>query len=171
LTPRQKHLLAAAFVFMATSFSISCAPSYPYLVLNEDCRCKKYVHRDSKLNIEIHVTASYRVAGAITSKIEITFLNGATDTLSLKQGFIKAGSRNVRYASNDKFQPLPFVEVPPGEQYTMTLEGRDVDESSDPWLKIAGERVTIEVRRLLVDGREVSPIIFTLMPVNPQFSM
>ncbi|HWP82996.1 MAG TPA: hypothetical protein VNN76_10120 [Bacteroidota bacterium] len=162
------QLLVCVLSVLAIS---SCVQSYPYLVLNDECRCENYHYRDPRLGIEIHLAASYRVKDVVTSTIEITFVNDSGDTLTLKQGFIKATSLNVRYANNDMFQPLPFVDVQPGKRFVMTIEGRDTDQSSDPWLKIAGERVTIELKRLRLGSRDIPPLLFRLMPVNPQFSL
>ena len=148
----------------------ACTSSYPYLVSNDDCNCERYTYRDERGKFEIEVTARYEVTDRIASTIEIIFRNGSNESLSLRQAYIKGTSKNVQYPYNDRFQPMPFVVVPPGGMYTMTLSGSDTQASENPWLKIAGERVVLEMRGLLLGGRSLLPILITLVPRNPKIS-
>lgn len=145
-----------------------CTTSYPYLILNENCRCEHYVYDDQRSKIRIELSASYQVRGVVISTLKLSFFNRSNDTLSLKQGYIKAASQNIQYPNNNRFQPLPHVELMPGERYDVEVGGSDTDQKSDPWLKIAGEKVTVELRRLMVGGKELQPIVFTLVPLNPK---
>jgi hypothetical protein len=146
----------------------ACQTSYPYLVLNDNCRCEQFTHKDAVSGIAVEIKARYRVKDAIISHIEITITNPTADTLDLRQGFIKGTSRNVKYAANDRFLPLAHVVILPSREYSFSLEGEDTDASGDPWLKIAGEQITIEIRKMFLGGKEVRPVVFTLVPHNPK---
>lgn len=146
----------------------SCTASYPYLVATDNCNCERFVYHDSGGRFEIEASAHYQVTDRITSTIELVFRNRSRDTLSLRQAFLKGTSTNVQYQFNDKFQPMPFAIVPPGGNYTVTLTGSDTQVSDDPWLKIAGEKVDIEMRGLLLGFTPVPPILLTLVPFNPK---
>ena len=158
-------------VFVSFLFGLSaCTRSYPYLVTNDDCNCHEYIYRDDLRKIKITMRASYKVAERINSTIEMTFENESTDTLDLGQAYVKGTSENVRYQYNGKSLPLPFVRIEPGDSYFMTLSGADTEIVDDPWLKIAGERITVEIIRLVLGNKMLPPIVIKLVPVNPKFS-
>jgi hypothetical protein len=98
------------------------------------------------------------------------FRNRDRQALSLQQAFIKGTSSNIRYPFNDRFQPMPFVQIPPGSNYTMTLSGSDTQVSDNPWLKIAGEKVLLEIRGILLGEKKVLPIQLSLIPYNPKIA-
>lgn len=52
----------------------------------------------------------------------------------------------------------------------MVMEGSDTEIVADPWHKIAGEQVTIELRGLMTGLRRVDPVVITLIPRNPKLS-
>jgi hypothetical protein len=146
----------------------SCTSSYPYLILTDHCNCERFTYRDERGRFEIDVTARYEVKERITSTIELVFRNKSRDTLSLRQASIKGTSANIQYPTNGRFQPMPFVQIAPGSNYEMTFSGSDSRVSDDPWLKIAGEKVELEIRRLLLGGKTVAPVRLTLVPHNPK---
>jgi hypothetical protein len=155
-------------IVIAAVLLSSCTTSYPYLITTDNCNCESFVYHDGDGRFEIEASARYEVTDRITSTIELVFRNRSRDTLSLRQAFLKGSSANVRYQFNGKYQPMPFVIVPPGGKYTLTLAGSDTQLIDDPWLKIAGERIDIEMRGLLLGFKPVPPIQLTLVPYNPK---
>jgi hypothetical protein len=158
---------AFPYILAAVLFS-SCTTSYPYLITTDNCNCERFVYHDDNGRFEIEASARYEVTDRITSTIDMEFRNRSRDTLSLRQAFLKGTSSNVQYQFNDKFQPMPFVIIPPGGRYTLTLVGSDTQIVDDPWLKIAGEKIDIEMRGLLLGLKQVPPIQLTLIPYNPK---
>jgi hypothetical protein len=148
----------------------SCTSSYPYLITTNNCNCEQFTYREEQGRFEIDVSARYEVNERITSTIELVFRNNSRVTLSLQQAFIKGTSANVQYSFNERFQPMPFVQIAPGGRYTMTLAGSDARRTEDPWLKIAGEKVVLEIRGLTLGGRKVPPVMLTLVPFNPKIA-
>jgi len=158
------------FLLVVPLVLISCTSSYPYLVLTDNCNCERYVHRDPEHKLEVEVSGTYHVKDRVFSSITISFRNQSRDTLSLRQAYLKGTSENVRYQFNGRFQPMPYVLVPPGTDYTLKLEGADTGDMDEPWHKIAGERVTLEMRGLLLGQEVLAPILVTLVPTNPRLS-
>jgi hypothetical protein len=146
----------------------SCTSTYPYRITTDGCDCERYVYKDEDRRFEVEFTATYQVTDRVESTIEIVFRNNGRDTLSLRQASIKGTSANVRYQFNDRFQPMPYVAIPPGQSYAMTLHGSDTEIVEEPWHKIAGERVTIEIGGVLFGQAVVNPILVTLIPLNPK---
>lgn len=158
------------FLLVVPFILISCTSSYPYLVLTEDCNCERYVYRDPQHKLHVEVSGIYRVSDRVFSSIAISFSNQGGDTLSLRQAYLKGTSENVHYQFNGRFQPMPYDLVLPGQTVTVTLEGTDTDDVEEPWHKIAGERVTLEIRGLLLGQEFLAPILVTLVPANPKLS-
>lgn len=146
----------------------SCTSSYPYLVATDNCNCERFTYQEERGRFEIDVSARYEIKDRITSTIELVFRNKSREALSLRQAYIKGTSSNMQYPFNDRFQPMPFVQIAPGGNYTMTFSGSDSQSSDDPWLKIAGEKVVLEIRGLSLGGKTVLPIQLTLIPYNPR---
>src|SRR4030042_712454 len=142
-------VLAVAATFAA------CTTSYPYLILNEDCRCTSYVYKDRSGKFEVEVSAEYSVNHRVTSTLQFIFRNSSSELMSMRQGHIKGTSLNVKYESNGRFQPLPFVTIRPGETYTFSLTGEDTESVDNGWLKIAGEKVVVEIRGVLIGSKLV----------------
>ncbi len=158
------------WMFLAGVLLAGCSSSYPYVITNDNCYCERYLYRYPHGAISIEVEAKYAVNDRISSSISLTFHNASRDTLDLRQAFIKGTSRNVRYAANDRFLPLPFVLVPPGGSYSITLEGTEPEVHPNPWHRIAGEQVVLELKGLLLGGKLFDSIIITMIPRNPHFS-
>jgi hypothetical protein len=155
-------VVAAMLVFS------SCTSTYPYLITTEGCNCERYVFKDANRKFEVEFTATYHVTDRVESTIDIVFRNKGHDTLSLRQAYIKGTSANVRYQFNDRFQPMPYVAIPPGQDYAMTLLGIDTEVVEEPWYKVAGERITLEISGILFGQTAVNPILVTLVPINPK---
>ncbi|MDP2883861.1 MAG: hypothetical protein Q8P51_02420 [Ignavibacteria bacterium] len=156
--------LIAAVVFS------SCTSTYPYLVTTDECNCEAFSFKDERGRFKIDVAGRYVITDRINSTIEFVFRNQSRDSLSLRQAYLKGTSLNVRYQFNDRFQPMPFVAVPPGGTYTMTLQGSDTESTENPWLKIAGEKIVIEIKGMLLGLRPLAPIVLTLKPYNPKLA-
>jgi hypothetical protein len=146
----------------------SCTSTYPYRITTDGCNCERYIYKDEARGFEVEFTATYQVTDRVESTIKIVFRNYGRDTLSLRQASIKGTSANVRYQFNDRFQPMPYVAIPPGQSYAVTLHGSDTEVVEEPWHKIAGERVTIEIGGVLFGQAVVNPILVTLIPLNPK---
>jgi len=161
---------AAAILLTAALLLSSCTSSYPYLVTNNDCNCERFVFRDSEGRFQIGVSARYSVGDRIHTVMEFEFRNSSRLPLSLKQAFLKGSSLNIHYEFNDRFQPMPYVVIPPSGTYMLTLEGSDVETTDDPWLKIAGEKVVIEMKGMLLGSKPLAPVILTFRPINPRLT-
>jgi hypothetical protein len=146
----------------------SCSTAYPYLVTTDECNCEAFSFRDAEGRFEIDVSARYVITDRISSTIEFVFRNQSGDSLSLRQAYLKGTSLNVRYQFNDRFQPMPFVAVPPGGTCAVTLQGSDTDVTENPWLKIAGEKIVIEMKGMLLGLEPLAPVVLTLKPYNPK---
>jgi hypothetical protein len=148
----------------------SCSTSYPYLVLTENCQCEVYTYQDAKHRFAVQFEAAYRVDDRIRTRVEIEFQNRSSDTLSLEQAYVIGTSRNIRYQNNGRAVALPFVRIPPHESSRVIFEGADTERSPNPWLKIAGERTTLEVRGLMLGTDEMPPVKVELTPIQPKLS-
>ena len=146
----------------------SCRSSYPYLVVTDNCNCERFTYRDERGRFEIDVAARYEVKDRIISTIELEFRNKSRMALSLRQAYIKGTSSNIQYPFNDRFQPMPYVLIPAGGHYSMTFTGADAQGTDNPWLKVAGEKIVLEIRGLTVGGKTILPIVLTLVPYNPK---
>jgi hypothetical protein len=161
--------LSVLSVVAAALFS-SCTTSYPYLITTNNCNCERFVYRDERGRFEIEISASYEVRDRISSTIGIDFHNESGDSLSLRQAYLKGTSTNVGYQFNGQFLPMPYVLIPPKGTYSMTLQGSDTQAEENPWLKIAGERVVIEIKGMLLRDEPIPPIVVTLVPYNPRLT-
>ena len=148
----------------------SCTSMYPYLVTTDGCNCESFKFKDEWGRFEIDVSARYIITDRINSTIEFVFRNLSSDTLSLRQAFLKGTSLNVRCQFNDRFQPMPFVAVPPGGTYVMTLQGSDTQATENPWFKIAGEKIVLEIKGMLLGFGPLAPVVLTLKPYNPKLA-
>ncbi len=157
-----------AVIVVAAVLLSSCTASYPYMVTTNNCNCEHFLYRGGKGQFEIEASARYEVADRVTSTIEIVFRNRSRDTLSLRQAFLKGTSANIHYQFNGRFQPMPYAVVPPRKSYTVIITGSDTESTENPWLKIAGEKVDIEITGLLLGFRPVPPVNLTLVPYNPK---
>jgi hypothetical protein len=160
----------APFAVISVILFASCTSTYPYLVTTDECNCESFSFRDERGRFEIDVSARYVITDRINSTIEFVFRNQSRDSLNLRQALLKGTSLNVRYQFNDRFQPMPFVAVPPGGTYAMKLQGSDSEATENPWLKIAGERIVIEMKGMLLGLRPLEPIVLSLKPYNPKLA-
>jgi hypothetical protein len=160
---------APLVVIAAVMFS-SCSSTYPYLVTTDECNCETFSFKDEWGRFEIDVSARYGITDRINSTIEFVFRNQSRDSLSLRQAYLKGTSLNVRYQFIDRFQPMPLVAVSPGGTYTMTLQGSDTETTEDPWLKIAGEKIVVEIKGMLLGLGPLAPIVLALKPYNPKLA-
>ncbi len=157
------------FSFLVILFA-GCSSSYPYVFLTDNCHCQTYTYRDAAHKIEIELKAEYKVDERVSTTVEIAFRNNSTDTLSLQQAFIRGTSRNIRYQNNDKAIPLPYVTVPPHQEYSVILQGSDTEVVQNPWHKIAGERAVLEIKGLMLGGKMLPPLKVDFIPSNPKLS-
>ena len=161
-----KYLAALPLLLLFSA----CTHSYPYLVLSDHCECEVYTYRNTRHNFEIEFRASYKLNDRIITSVEIQFRNNSRDTMSLKQAYLTGTSRNVRYQYNGKPRPLPYETIAPRATLNISLEGSDMENVENPWLKIAGERVVLEITGLILGKTYLPPIRVELMPMNPKLS-
>lgn len=162
-----KNILVIFFIALLCS---GCTHTYPYLVLSDHCNCEIYTYRNTRDKIEIEFRASYTLSERVTSSVQLLFRNNSDDTLSLRQAYLTGTSRNVRYQYNGKRRPLPYELIPPHSSYSLAFEGTDTEAVENPWLKIVGERVVLEVTGLILGEKFLPPVSVELMPVNPKLS-
>ena len=103
--------------------------------------------------------------GILTS-IEIQFFNSSTDTLFLNVASVRVSSRNISYQYNDKFVPLPSIQIAPNRSDVVTLSGRDIN-GEDGWHKIAGERLSVTIKGVRLGRIQMSEQEVRFVPENP----
>ncbi|MCX6134701.1 MAG: hypothetical protein NTU47_12880 [Ignavibacteriales bacterium] len=160
----------ALLAVLALVLFSSCTSTYPYIVTTDECNCERFVYKDERGRFEIDLSAHYVITDRFNSTIGFVFRNKSLDPLNLQQAYLKGTSVNVRYPFNDRFQPMPYVVVSPGSSYTMTLQGSDTETTGNPWLKIAGETIVIEIKGMLLGPRPLAPIVLALKPYNPKLT-
>lgn len=144
---------------------------YPYRAMNNNCSCERFTSADPKVPVRYEFSAAYRVDNKITTEITVVVHNGTSDTLDMSLGAIRVSSRNVQYRYNHKFVPVTIAAVPPNEERTLTLVGSSTAErSTDPWLPIAGEEMTLTLKGLRLRGRELATQTIQFVPLNPKFT-
>ena len=160
----------AALAVLVVFLIPSCTSTYPYLIATDECNCERFIYKDERGRFEIEASARYNITDRIHSTLEFVFRNNSREPLSLKQAYLKGSSQNVRYEFNDRFQPMPFAVVPPAGSYMLKLEGSDPEMSDDPWLKIAGEKIVVEMKGMLLGLKPLAPIVITFRPFNPKLA-
>ncbi len=118
----------------------------------------------------VQCKAVYRVDERIRTRVEFEFQNRSRDTLSLEQAYVIRTSHNIRYQNNGRAVALTFVRIPPRESTRVIFEGADTERSHNPWLKIAGERTTMEIRGLMLGKEEMPPVKVELAPIQQKLS-
>lgn len=143
-----------------------CSPAYyPYRAISNDCNCEEYSVRDGAIEYLFH--ARYKMDDGIATEIDITFINGTGEVLSLDLGAARVTSSNVAYQYNDKFLPLPILQIGSHGSDSIRLLGKDLSEHND-WLKIAGERLTVTLKGIRLGSHELPPQTVTFIPQNPK---
>ena len=144
----------------------SCSPSnYSYRVINDDCNCQEYIAHDGA--VEYHFLAEYEMHDGVATTIEIELFNGSNEKLSLDLAEAKVSSRNIAYQYKDKFLPLPSLTVGPHSSDVVKLKGKEIS-GGDDWHEIAGERMTITIKGLLLGQKMLKEQNITFVPVNPK---
>ncbi len=144
----------------------SSGREYVYRVSNDNCNCEEYRITDTKSGITYLFHATYKMQTGILTSIEVEISNNTADTLTFDRGAIKVSSRNVKYQYNNKFLPLPWDPVLPGNTELRKLTGKEVTEQND-WHKVAGEQLTITIKGLHLGSQELKSQTVTFVPENP----
>jgi hypothetical protein len=145
-----------------------CTHTYFYRITNEGCNCRVFASTDSTHHITYRVTAQYRVGSRIRTEIDLTIINAGPDTLQLADTFVKVASRNVPYPANNRYLPVGVRFVPPQGQRTLTLSGEFTPQGDeDPWLRIAGEEVTVTMEGQSIHNERLAKQEMQLIPENP----
>ena len=164
---RARLTISTAVVY--SLLTIGCktisATSYPFLAVTNNCNCEEFRTNDG--NLDYLLRAHYRMNDGIVTNIEIELTNRSQDTLSLSVASVKVTSRNISYRYNDKFIPLPALEILPHSTDIVKLTGKEL-AGEDDWHKIAGERMTVTVKGLTLGGRELKQQLVEFMPLNPK---
>ncbi|MBI4548680.1 MAG: hypothetical protein HY707_11910 [Ignavibacteriae bacterium] len=141
--------------------------TYPYLAITNNCNCEEYSTVDKEYNIEYRFRAHYRMDKGVFTGIKVEITNHSKDTLFLDGGAVKISSRNVSYQYNDKFLPLPALTILPRRSDVLEMAGKDPSETND-WHKIAGEQLTLTLKRLRLGEHEIKAQTVTFVPKNPK---
>ena len=143
---------------------------YSYRILNDDCNCREYRLTDKEHKIQYLFRAEYKMHHGVVTKIEIELDNRSRDTLDLSLGTVKVTSKNISYQYNDKFLPLPHIEIPPHDSEVVELNGGDTS-GSDDWNKIAGEQLTVTLQGIRLGEKILPQLNITLRPENPNVNV
>jgi hypothetical protein len=142
---------------------------YPFHVANNDCFCERFATRDKHANVAYVFSAQFLVDGGIRSTIVVEIRNNTADTLDLTQAYVRVRSRNIPYPYNDRSLPVTVSCVPPSATDSLTLVGEAAGiEGQDPWLKIAGEEMTLTLKGMRLGRRAVQQQVVRFIPVNPK---
>jgi hypothetical protein len=145
-----------------------CASRYPFILMTDDHILRTQTIEDTANKIYYHYDASYTVKANVSSRIILVITNNSRGILSLGSGRIRITSRNIDYEMNDRFLPLPAVEIEPHGKYELTFTGSGRKTVDEPWQLIAGEQMAVTLRGLLLGGRELPGHSIRLIPVNPK---
>jgi len=171
---KKAAVLAICGLFLGGCSSVVNTPTtdaYPYRAMNDDCSCELFTTADPKVPVRYEFSASYRVDKSIITEIKVVVHNGSSDTLDMSLGSIRVASRNVPYRYNNKYVPVTIAAVPPHEERTLTLVGSGMgEESADPWLHIAGERLVLTIRGLRLRAKELATQTVQFVPSNPRLT-
>ena len=162
-----EKILIGVCVVVAVS---GCTSSYPYIVMNDNCRCKDFVYREKRYGVILEFSARYSIDDRITSTIKLTIKNEGDDTLSLKQAVAKVTSNNISYRYNGIFLPMPYVDILPGRHYSMEMSGSDTRTFQHPLEEIPGERMTIVLKGLTANLKAMDSVVVDFQPVDPKFA-
>ncbi len=158
-----RALLAAVVVLLG-----GCSHTYPYRISNEGCACREFVSADSTHHVTYRYSARYTVGGGIRTEIDLVILNTGPDTLWLADAFVKIASRNIPYPENDRYLRVGVRFVPPHGQRTLTMKGEyALQNGEDPWLRVAGEEVTVMMEGQTMNGGRLAKQEVQLVPENP----
>jgi hypothetical protein len=142
--------------------------TYDYLAVTENCNCAEFRAQVPGYDIGYVIRANYSIDTTLVTYIEITFSNNTNENLSLDPGVVKITSRNMSYAYNDKFLPLPQMTIRPRSSERFVLTGKDLHASKNEWNKIAGERMTIVMKGIRLGEKELPQQEISFVPDNPK---
>jgi hypothetical protein len=145
-----------------------CASRYPFILMVEDHVVRSQTIEDTVNKVFYHYDASYTVKSKVASRIILVVTNHSRGILSLGSGRIRIASRNIDYEMNERFLPLPAIEIEPYGKYELTFSGSGRKTVDEPWQLIAGEQMMLTLRGLLLDGKEIPGHSIRLIPVNPK---
>jgi hypothetical protein len=158
------YLLVCCCFGMIIALS-GCSSYYAYRAVNEDCNCEEYILHDGAIEYRFH--AEYEMHDGVATTIEIELFNGSNEKLSLDLAEAKVSSRNIAYQYKDKFLPLPSLTVGPHSSDVVKLKGKEIS-GEDNWHEIAGERMTVTIKGLMLGQNILKEQNITFVPVNPK---
>lgn len=147
-----------------------CATSVPttYLAMNDNCRCERFIARDSRIPVRYLFSARYSVDENISTAVTIEIQNDSPDTIDLSLAYVKINSRNVPYQYNGKFIPIDVPFVRPAGMQTLNLKGSSARIEADPWMKIAGETLEVTLKGMRIHQRTLDTQTVEFIPRNPK---
>jgi hypothetical protein len=160
-------LLIAAAGCSLMDLNCATTDSYVYRVVTENCNCTEYRTRDTKHQVDYLFRGSYGMSKGMLTTIDVGLTNRSNDTLSLALGTVRVSSRNIDYQYNDKFLPLPTLNIPPHQSESIHLTGRSIETKED-WNRIAGERLTVTLQGLQLGAVVLPAMTVTFIPENPK---
>jgi hypothetical protein len=159
-------LLTTNLLLVLVAGCATMRSSYNYRVVNGDCNCEQYRVRDG--SVAYLFRARYRMQGGVLTSIDVELINNSSrDTLSTDEAYVKVSSLNISYQYNDRFLPLPVLNIPPYGSDSIHLTGEDVS-GEDDWTKIAGERLTVTIKDLRLGLKTLKPQQVEFVPENPK---
>jgi len=164
------RITCACSIVIALSLTEGCTvtePGYIYRVTTDNCNCEEFHVADKEHRIEYTFSASYKMDHGISTTVKIEFLNNSRDTLFLDQGMVRISSKNMTYRYNNKFIPLPFITILPGDRDHVDMTGTDMAQADD-WHKIAGEQLSVTLRSIRHGERTMPERTVVFVPVNPK---
>jgi hypothetical protein len=145
-----------------------CSSRYPFVVMVQDRVVQSQTIEDKVNKVLYYYDASYTVQSKVSSQIILVITNNSRGMLSLNTGRVRITSRNIDYEMNDRFLPLPAVNIKTGESYELTFSGTGRKTVDEPWQLIAGEQMEVTLRGLLLNGKEIPGHVVRLIPLNPK---
>lgn len=161
-------LLSISCLIAVIASANGCTSRYPFILMVDDRVVRTQTIEDAANGVSYRYDASYTVKSHVSSRIILIIMNKNRGTLSLGSGRIRITSRNIDYEMNDRFLPLPAVDIEPHGRYELTFRGTGRSLVDEPWQLIAGEQMVVTLRGLLLDGKEIPGHAVHLIPVNPK---
>ena len=118
--------------------------------------------------VEYFFSADYSVDDRISTAIAIEIQNHSPDTLDLSLAYVKIDSRNVPYHYNGKFIPVNVHNIPPAGMQTLNLKGTSAEIDTDPWMKIAGEKLEVTLKGMRMHDKTLDTQTVQFVPRNPK---
>ena len=174
--PRRTIMRLTLPVITAGVLLAGCAPTsltprgIAYRVTTGGCQCELFMVRDPSQPVRYEFAAAYEIDEEFVTRIILTFHDEGKASLTFTDAYARVASRNIPYQYNNRFVPLATDSVLPRSSRTVTLVGRAVLKTPDPWLAVAGEELTVTIRGIKYGARTLAEQSVTFVPRNPKLA-